>query len=423
MKLSHIFLLVSILDLAGCATVHREQAPGLVLNNAAPVGFRPDIRYISTDPKAIKSRFSENLLRRRAASNDVALNILALSGGGAGGSFGAGALVGLSRQEKRPRFDVVTGVSAGALMAPFAFLGSSWDAQLTDNFSGAHSNNFLVTRGMDMLFSPGIYQNEPLIAFVDHFVTPDMIKEVASQAALGRLLLVATTDLDKEETVIWDMGQIAAQGGEVAHNLFRDVLVASASIPGVFPPIIIPVRDSNTRYDEMHIDASATVPFFFAPALAYILPLDPNGLKGTNIYVIVNGQLAAIPKTTGLDTISILSRSLTAVLQHRARTEIAMTSEFAQKYDMNLKITAIPVSYPFRGPLDFSKSTLLELFNYGADCARDGKLWTTVEQAVIPDDKDLPNRFSTHQFPEGQPILSCPLDNPVSSSNVSTTPR
>ena len=389
MKNFYTSSLGGIIALASHKSVRREQAPDLAPNNAAPAGFRPDIRYISADPEAIRCRFSEILLRSRAATNDHALNILALSGGGVGGSFGAGALVGLSRKGKRPQFDIVTGVSAGALIAPFAFLGTSWDVQLDDNFSGAHSDHFLVSRGIGMLFSPGVYKNEPLVAFVDHFVTSDMIKEVASQDALGRLLLVATTDLDKEETVIWDMGQIAAHGGEVAHNLFRDVLVASASIPGVFPPIIIPVGNSGTQYEEMHIDASATVSFFVAQALAYVLPLDPNGLKGTNIYVIVNGQLGAMPCTTGVNTISILSRSLSAVLQHRARTEIALTSEFAQKHGMNLRLTAIPVAYPFHGPLDFSKSTSTELFNYGADRAQKDKLWTLVAQPVTVDDKEI----------------------------------
>lgn len=409
--------------MSGCATVRREQAPDVILSNAAPAGFSSHIRYVNSDPTAIKSRFSEILKSRRAASKDHILNILALSGGGAGGSFGAGVLVGLSRQDKRPQFDIVTGVSAGALIAPFAFLGSDWDAKLDDNFSGAHSDHFLISRGIDMLSTPGVYKNEPLIEFVDRFVTAEMIEEVANQAALGRLLLVATTDLDKEETVIWDMGQIAVQGGEAAHNLFRDVLVASASIPGLFPPIIIHVENEGTRYDEMHIDASATVPFFVAPALAYVLPLDPNGLKGANVYIIINGQLGAVPQTTQIDMISILSRSFSAVLQHRARTEIALTSEFCQKYGMNLRLTAIPVGYPFHGPLDFSKSASLKLFNYGADCAQKGRLWTTFEQAVTIDKKELSTGFATHQLPEEQSILNCPLGDPALPSESSTKPR
>jgi hypothetical protein len=411
MKIIYLSFLFSLLILAGCTTAHREPAPESLLNTPAPIGFSPDIRYVSTDPKAIKSRFSEIIQRRRATSKDHGLNILALSGGGAGGSFGAGALVGFSRYGSRPQFDVVTGVSAGALIAPFAFLGSAWDASLDENFSGGHSEHFLVPRWLGVLFQPGLYGNEPLVKFVDDFVTDKMIKDVADQAALGRLLLIATTDLDKEETVIWDMGQIAARGGKAAHNLFRDVLVASASIPGVFPPIIIPVGNVGNRYDEMHVDASATVPFFVAPALAYILPLDPSALKGANVYVIVNGQLGANPQTTPVDTISILSRSFTAVLQHRARSEIALTSEFAQKYGMNLRLTAIPVSYPFQGPLYFHASSSRELFNYGADCARKGRLWTTVEQLVALDENDLSGRFAKHQSSGEQPMLTCPMDD------------
>ena len=388
----------------------------------APVGFQSDIRYVSTDPKAIKSRFSEILQRRRTANANHALNILALSGGGSGGSFGAGALVGFSRQGKRPQFDVVTGVSAGALIAPFAFLGPAWDARLDQNFSGAHSENFLIPRWLGVLFRPGLYDNEPLVKFVDDFVTEDMIREVTDQAALGRLLLVATTDLDKEETIIWDMGQIAAHGGRAAHNLFRDVLVASASIPGVFPPVIIPVENAGSRYDEMHVDASATVPFFVAPALAYVLPLDPGTLKGANVYVIVNGQLGATPQTTPVDTISILSRSFTAVLQHRARSEIALTSEFAQQYGMNLRLTAIPVSYPFHGPLYFHEASSRELFDYGVACAREGRLWTTIEQLATLDE-NAPSIASTKRQPVGeQPILACPLGEPDSPPLPPTRP-
>jgi hypothetical protein len=408
----NLIFLLSIFAMSGCTTVRREPASERMFNNASPVGFPSGIRYMSTNPQAIKSRVSEILKNRRATFKAHSFNILALSGGGAGGSFGAGALVGFSRQGKRPQFDIVTGVSAGALIAPFAFLGSSWDAQLDENFSGAHSDNFMQLRGVSMLSGPGVYKNEPLIEFVDHFVTEAMLTEVADQAALGRLLLVATTDLDKEETVIWDMGHIAAKGGVAAHNLFRDVLVASASIPIVFPPIIIQVNDEGSRYDEMHIDASATVPFFVAPALPYVVPLDPDGLKGANIYVIINGQLGAIPETTPLDTISIISRSFSASLQHRARAELALTSEIAQRYGMNLKLTAIPVNYPFKGPLDFHKASSQALFNYGAGCAQEGKLWTMVEQDFNHDNNGVSTGFPK-QKNEKYPSLNCPLGDPI----------
>src|SRR6267154_713558 len=332
---------------AGCAAIHREQASETMSNTTTPVGFESVVRYANGyangDPHAIASRFSEILQRRRAESIDGALNILALSGGGAGGAFGAGALFGLSQRGERPRFDIVTGVSAGALIAPFAFLGPAWDAQLADAFAGARSERLLDPRGLGILFHPGIYRSEPLVDLVDHFVTDHLMQAVAQQAALGRLLLVATTDLDKEETVIWDMGRIAAHGGESARTLFRNVVVASASIPGVFSPIVIPVERAGVRYDEMHVDGDATVPFFVAPALAYLRPIDANELKGANIYVLVNGQLGGVPHTTPVDTMSILLRTSSATLTHLARANVLLTSEFAEKYDIDFRFSSIPV--------------------------------------------------------------------------------
>jgi len=399
---------------AGCAAIHREQAPEMLFNTTTPVGFASVVRYANGyadgDARAIGSRFSETLERRRAASMDGTLNILALSGGGAGGAFGAGALVGLSRRGERPQFDIVTGVSAGALIAPFAFLGSAWDEHLADAFSGARSEHLLDSRGIGILFRPGFYRSEPLVELVDHFVTDELIQAVARQAALGRLLLVATTDLDKEETVIWDMGRIAAHGGEAARTLFRNVLVASASIPGAFSPMVIAVEKAGVRYDEMHVDGDATVPFFVAPALAYVRPIDANRLKGAHIYVLVNGQLGGVPHTTPVDTISILTRSFSSTLTHLARANVVLTSEFAQKNDMNFRFSSIPIDYPFHGPLDFQQSSMRALFNYGADCAREGRLWTTVEESIAHGQRATSIGFEKPAASDSLLTPSCPLD-------------
>jgi len=173
----------------------------------------------------------------------------------------------------------------------------------------------------------------------------------------------------------------------------------------------------------MHVDASATVPFFVAPALAYVLPLDPNGLKDANIYVLINGQLGVIPHTTKTDAISILSRSLSAELNHMARTEIALTSEFARKYSMNFRLAVIPIDYPFSGPLDFQKSVTGELFNYGVECAREGRLWTTVEQAIAHSERALSSEVAKHHLAEGQTISLCPLDDSPIPTQTLTQPR
>jgi predicted acylesterase/phospholipase RssA len=414
MRLIRPVWLGAVVIVTGCAAMHREQAPETALNTTTPVGFESLVRYANSyssgDPRAIGSRFSEILQHRRATSMGGTLNILALSGGGAGGAFGAGALLGLSRRGERPQFDIVTGVSAGALIAPFAFLGPAWDAQLAEAFSGARTEHLLSSRGIGVLFHPGIYGSAPLVDLVDHFVTNDLIEAVAQQAAQGRLLLVATTDLDQEETVIWDMGRIAARGGEAARLLFRNVLVASASIPGVFSPIVIPVEKAGVRYDEMHVDGDVTVPFFIAPALAYVRPIDASVLTGANIYLLVNGQLGGVPSTTPVDTISIFSRSYAATLTHLARANVLLTSEIAAKYEMNFRFSSIPIDFPFQGPLDFRPSSMQALLNYGADCAQAGQLWTTVEQASAHAQGAMAVGLGKRKVSDPRPPSSCPLD-------------
>ena len=187
-----------------------------------------------------------NVARARGAS-DKPISVLALSGGGADGAYGAGVLVGLDPSSgTRPEFQVVTGVSTGALIAPFAFLGPDWDGKLEEAFTGPAAGALLSPRGFGaLLFGPSVYRGRPLERLVGHYVDDALLQAVARENARGRKLLVATTDLDRQETVIWNMGEIAASGGPQARRLFRDVLVASASVPGVFPPKLIEVRDGG----------------------------------------------------------------------------------------------------------------------------------------------------------------------------------
>jgi predicted acylesterase/phospholipase RssA len=381
----------------------------MLFGAATPVGFPSTIRYLSSDRGALEARRPKNLQRLKMASKDGAINILALSGGGAAGAFGAGALVGLTRRGERPPYQLVTGVSSGALIAPFAFLGSDWDAQLIDAFSGAHSQGLLRSRGLAILFHPGIYRSAPLVALVDRFLTKELMEAVAREYATGRMLMVATTDLDKEETVMWDMGAIAAQGGEAARTLFRNVLVASASIPGLFPPVIIHVEDKGIAYDEMHADGGTTVPFFLGSELAFFSSFDPGELAGWNIYVVVNGQLGKAPRTTAIKTVPILARSFSAGLTHMSREALTATSMFAQRNHMNLKFTEIPLDYPRVGSLDFRASSMRSLFDYGAACARNGLLWVTVDEAIDRFEKAASARLDSPAAAHSGKFPGCPL--------------
>jgi len=345
-------LILAALSIAACAGPARREHPIYWYDAAPPAGFPETVRSVAEDRAAFERDAERFLARVRTASRGDAVNILALSGGGAGAAFGAGALTGLSNAGTRPYFHIVTGVSAGALTAPFAFLGPAWDDQLTESFSGQRSADLVQFSLSGMLFGSSIFRGKPLADLVNHYATEEMLQAVAVEAAKGRLLLIATTDLDSERTVIWDMGAIAMQGGPAALKLFRQVLIASASIPGLFPPVMIPVETSGTILEEMHVDGSTTASLFIAPEIASVLPDQLKDLRGANIYVIANDQYGAPTISTRVRTIAILKRGVQASLHSTTRGAVLATLALATKNDMSLYVTAIPDDYPFTGLLD-----------------------------------------------------------------------
>lgn len=397
--------------LAACATA-RLPAPPRLIAEVAPPGFPRSVRFLSNDRDYLIEHLNTVVRNLSTVANGKPIRVLALSGGGAGGAFGAGALYGLARAGQRLDFQVVTGVSAGALLAPFAFLGPSWDPQLKEAFDSHRTENLLRPRPwLGFLFHPGIYSRGPLVALVDHFVTGRLVRAVAAQARGGRLLLVATTDLDKQESVIWNMGLIAEHGGEPARKLFRQVLVASASIPGVFPPVMIRVTGGGKSYDEMHVDGGTTLPFFVASDVADVLPLRLPELQNAQVFVIVNGQLSTYPKTTAQTPMAVLARSFSAALMHASRRALVLSAVLARHFGMRFQFTYLPMTYPDRGSLNFKYSNMHELFEYGAHCAESGHLWTTLDQAI-----DEGQRAATHL-----PLISYQCPSPPLRSGIDST--
>lgn len=364
----------------GCAPLARRPAPPAAYSNAHPPGFSPAIRWVGGMTEGeFQSWAATHLPGMARAAKGHAVNILVLSGGGGAGAFGAGVLAGWSRLGNRPSFQIVTGVSVGALIAPFAFLGPKWDHQLSVAFQGENAPSLLQARFMgwlSTLFGWSAFRGAPLRALVDRYVTSDLLRAVAAKSASGQLLLVATTDLDSGEVVVWNMGAIASQGGKPALKLFRRVLIASASIPGIFPPVLIPVEASGKTYDELYVDGSASSSFLFAPGIVSILPKVIKPLYGANVYLVINGHLRLRGTTTSRRTLAVLMRSVDTELASDSRARVKLVSSFVLRQGMSLNVTEIPSSYRLGGlTTALEPEKMKALFEYGERCARERRVW------------------------------------------------
>jgi predicted acylesterase/phospholipase RssA len=372
-------LLVFLSALQGCTGVAAVNG-----SQSAPRGMPLDAS-ISVRTLGLDHQFSQQPVavlaeRLREKHLEEPLYILALSSG-ANSAFGAGAIAGLSSSGSRPEFAVVTGVSGGALVAPYAFLGATWDASLRDVFTDRSAQRLLQSRGLAALFSSSVYRGAPLRQLVEAHVTNAMIKAVAHEADKGRLLLVATTDVATGESVVWDMSAIARNGGPDARALFCDVLVASASIPGIFPPVEIRVHEQGTLRDEAHIDGAATMPFFVPAAFLRSQSEASGGTPRVAVYLVINGALTEAARTTRLTAGAILTRSIESELSHMMLATLELTAVTAQLQRAALVYTAIPSGYPGAEAFDFRMQTRRALFGYAYGCAQTGQLWLRFGQA------------------------------------------
>lgn len=392
--------LVALFALQGCA-------PGLLRaplprHTDIAANTPSDIRMMGADHRFVYESIERVARRAHDLRKDEPFSVLALSGGGADGAFGAGALVGLSRSGTRQQFSVVTGVSAGALLAPYAFLGPEWDQQLTDAYTSGRAEHLLQSRYLGVVFGSSAYRGRPLERLVDTFLSDALLQAVAREAAAGRLLLVATTNVDTGETVVWDLGSVALNGGADAKMLFREILVASASVPGMFPPVIIRVQDGWGDYSEAHVDGTATVPFFI-PSAFLQLPRDVAHQTPPEVFIIIDGRLSEQPEPIRLRFRTIVSQSISAALTHMRRATLELTATAAELQGANLNYSAIPAAYPNLTPFNFSTAAMRSLFDFGFECAHSSRLWISSEP-VASERRDRGKSMSSQN-------VACPADD------------
>jgi Patatin-like phospholipase len=357
------------LMLASCTTLPRT--PYTASDAAASRVLDVDGLRRYTDEAAVKFLGDGNI-------SAPVRTYLALSGGGADGAYGAGILNGWTAAGNRPNFSIVSGVSTGAIIAPFAFLGPQYDDTLREIYTSGIAESLLESpKIFQAVFGSGLFGNARLRELVARYVGPDLLAQIAREHAKGRRLLVVTTDLDTQRTAIWDMGKIAAIGSPEALKLFRDVIAASASIPLVFPPILIEAESQGRKFQEMHVDGGVMTPVLTLPDAilfqGHALPKDSR----FDIYILVNNKLERDFEVVPNGTVDVASRSLGSITKAQTRSVVLSTYEFARRNRVGFNLSYISRDYPATDSEGFNTAYMRALYQYGYDRAAGREAWTS----------------------------------------------
>lgn len=368
------------LVLTACSTLTRNPVPESA--NLDEVRAAPGQIRIWGDvvPKNIEAIGRERDTQRRAAGINPSgvMSYLAVSGGGSDGAFGAGLLVGWSEAGNRPKFDLVTGISTGALIAPFAFLGSEYDPQLKEVYTNYDANDIARKRPLTSILSEtSLADDSPMAHLIARYVTPEFVERIAAEHRKGRRLLIGTTHLDAQRPVIWDMGRIAIRDDQNAVDLFRKVILASASIPGVFPPVLISVEQDGRIFDEMHVDGGVARQVFIFPTQFDPLTLDKELKRSPTrrLFVIRNGRLNPEWQTVEPRLLKIAGRSISSLIKYQGRGDLDRMYIQSRRYRIDFNLASIPVSFSEREKEPFDLEYMNALFDVGYDLGRHGYHW------------------------------------------------
>lgn len=371
---------ISVLGLAlsACQTVDRPD-----FTRADLIAASPAVRYESASLPD-RDRFLTDVQAAAAAPRDGTFDVLALSSGGANGAYGAGVLTGWSARGDRPEFEIVTGVSIGALIAPFAFVGRARDPDLEAAFTDGRSDHLLQPRWTMALFSPGLYRSAPLRALVEKAVDADLLAQVAQAHREGRRLYVGTTSLDTREPVIWDLGAVAASGAPDARSRFVDILTASASVTGAFPPVLIDLESHGRRVSELHTDGRLSANVFIAPesVLRSGSPLRTESAAPGRIWIVVNGTPEETFAVAPYNHIGVAGRALEAMMNTTTRANLIAIAQYGRLNRLEVAVTTSDPEGRDR-PLDFGRDRMVALYELGRERVRSGVAWSSPDASPL----------------------------------------
>jgi predicted patatin/cPLA2 family phospholipase len=381
--------LIVLLLASGCATPPRQPAVPDQLQNQAQIPGLEKIRYRIGNPDDLAEMAREGMesVKREqaylAASGHQGLlppaTFLAISGGGDNGAFGAGLLNGWTVAGTRPTFKLVTGVSTGALTAPFAFAGPAYDATLKAVYTTISAKDVLEARNLlAALTSDAMADNHPLSKLIAKYVDQALLDVIAAEYAKGRLLLVGTTDLDARRGIIWNLTKIAASHDPKALELFRTLMIASAAIPGAFPPTMIDVAVNGQPYQEMHVDGGATAQvFIYPPSLRIKDQTRQLGIqqRERRAYVIRNSRLDPEWAQVERSTMTIAGRAISSLIHTQGIGDLYRIYLTTQRDGVDFNLAFIPDSFNAPHQEDFDTEFMRQLFAVGYDLAAKGYPW------------------------------------------------
>ncbi len=384
----------ALVGLSACGEIARGPAvPRSEAMRATVLGIPNERFHPIIDTKLVQAELAQAVERRRkfygvATPFDMPdYNMLAVSGGGENGAFGAGLLCGWSEHGDRPVFDWVTGISTGALTAPFAFLGTAYDAKLREVFTNITAKDVLTSRGLiAALNDDALADNAPLFATLSRYLDQQMMVDLAKAYEEGRLLFIGTSDLDSQNGVIWNVGAIAASGHARARDTIARILLASAAIPGAFPPTMFDVTVDGKPYQEMHVDGGTFAQAFLYPpsltqqrrqrALAKqrVLPVDA--------YVIRNGRLDPNWAVTKRQTLGIVGRAIDTMITASGINDVVRMYNTTRADGIDFHLAYIGSDFNAVSPAPFDQPYMRELFQYGYVRARAGYPWSSKPPAA-----------------------------------------
>jgi hypothetical protein len=317
-------------------------------------------------------------------------NFLALSGGGDKGAYSAGLLNGWTAAGTRPAFDLVTGISTGALIAPYAFLGAAHDAELREMYTNTSSHDLIEARGvLAILSEDSILDTAPLRSIISKQINRAFLDEVAAEYQKGRILLIGTTNIDATKGVMWNMTKIAASKDPQALELFQNIMLASASIPAAFPPVMINVEADGKTYQEMHVDGGTMAQVFIYPSSIKLNEFSKaNGFeRKRNLYIIMNERIDSEWAETQRSVFNIGGRAVGALIHNQGVGDLYRLYVTAQQDSLDFNLAYIPADFNHPDAGVFNSAYMQALYQRGYDQAIKGYDWMKTPPGLVQGSK------------------------------------